>query len=267
MLSTRTRIKSATVRGICVKLLREGYVQKEIRGLYSVPGGIRDLSDEEPRFENIFLIYVVNGQVLTHSEEKKDYFGLQIQITCGVSNNQVSCRLLSTESKGFVLRELNLAVELFKAHLEKMLGLIVSNAEIMVKNFECNLDLIRCRLEGVNAVTIQNFNVEILKFYNKSNPERLRVEIISSREISIESLLDRLFQLRQVQMQNSVLKIEINSIQENLKSIGDLFSDIRVLLSDVVRTNKAVEKSNKQLESILGSFKTVYDNTGVSRNK
>ncbi len=251
-ISLKTEINYSTIRGICSKLLRENIVEQDTRGYYFVRQPTHEVRDKEDfRFENMMLSYYVKEKQVESSEEEFLVGSLRLKITFGYKHNKITCRITDLSGKGLTYREVLFSSFVLCNQINKKLNIEVKDSDIEIRNIEVNNDLISQRLEGIQCLTITYYQEVMEKFYNKTNPMRLRIEKRPLKSFSATDLYNS--------MSYGAMYTEIYKKYESLeKSMGEIKSEqtgVKNLCKAILNILPKLRMDCKKLSDVLCDFR------------
>jgi len=178
-----TKTNYNTVRRVLTSLVRDGLVVREFRGHYRLKP-IHGLGSA-PRVQNLFV--VAEGVGVRRSEVFVWEFGgveggFRVRVLFGVKRGRVSWSVRAP--LGLDLYGLRLVRRVVELECEKR-G--YRDLKWMVRNYELLWDERGIRFEGVKAVTLEDLDGTMEKYYNKHYG--VRREVRSSRPTRIEDLV------------------------------------------------------------------------------
>ena len=199
LIALRTGLNRASIRVMCRRLLKEGLIRQPYSGHYCGIGcnsaihGVGALrlgvySDESqvytvgPLLQNMVVVCDVG-----ECEKFDDYcftvVDAEIRLVFGSKRNQIS--LYVSCSNGVGIHAFSLIVTRVEDYLLS-LG-FTQPFNWLVVNYELLVDGVRYRLEGIEALTVQVFEGELHKLYNKSYG--VRGEYRSSAPVDLRSFM------------------------------------------------------------------------------
>lgn len=203
-------LNESTVRSYMRRLFSRGLlVQNYNFGFYTVAKTIHGITNYN--IHNIYLSYTFNEETIKESGQKKIRFqNIKIRIYYGMKSRKATCSVSSKNPLS--LRELELVKYVFENEVKRELKK-ESLPELYVKSAEINRDYNNIRMEGLNAVTWNNFAGLLEKYYNKK--EGVRKEFKASVPVKASVLL-------------SVLRNNID-IYPLIERVGEIEKDVKII--------------------------------------
>ena len=152
------------------------------------------------------------------------------------------------------LRELEMAIELFKQKVWNEIKLLLKDNKILITSFELSHEIYGCRIDGITCVTFRDFinNLEE-KFYNKNG--KIRREVRVSQPLSLKTVLA----LMRGGIEGSITFSQIVQIAEEVTKLRKCIQ----LMVNEIRTNRElllqridieITKNTKRMGRLLFSL-------------
>ena len=234
-----TKINYNTVRRILSQLRRLGIIKRQHRGYYDpLPrdGVGKDVLGFLPRVQNLAVIWegvgIRKSEKVVYEFDGEEETCFRIIIIFGLKRGNVfwTCKA----PVGLDLYGLRLAVKWVESECEKR-GLL--NPHWRVRNFEFLWDQGGIRLEGVEAVTIEDLDSTLEKYYNKG--EGIRREVRSSRSIPMRDLTS----LIQGGMTTYQVVQGVGDVDARIRELTEAMKGTNILLKDLIEISKANQQA------------------------
>lgn len=231
MLSKASKINYSTVKVYLRDMLKKGLVKQNFKnGPYTVIKPIH--GNIYYKYHNIYFSFQFKDIEITPHKEKVQIENIKLIIYFGSKTKKVTCNVSSKEPLN--LRELVLVKNLFEQKVKEKLG-IQELPVLMIKSIEFNNDLQGIRMDGINAVTWNDFKGVLEKVYNKE--DKLRHEFKVSLPVEAESIIHL---LRQGLDSYELLK-NYNSLDERLGRLEEvnkrIFRELTII-SKLIKFNQ-----------------------------
>lgn len=167
-------LNESTARVYIRRLFARGMlVQNYKLGFYSVTKSIHGITNYN--IHNIYLSYTFDEETIVKSNSRKLRFqNIKIRIYYGMKSRKATCSVSSKNPLS--LRELELVRYVFENEVKRELKKD-ELPELYVKSAEINHDYENVRMEGLNAVTWNNFTGLLEKYYNKKDGVRKEFKV------------------------------------------------------------------------------------------
>jgi len=189
MVASRLKLKYNTVRNYCVKLWQDGYLDRIQKGLYRWGGRLTQtqvkgiLAEHVPLFHGIqYVITGGEGVRMTLPQNPFKILGMddtRRSVEWQVEEDKILCTVGCTD---------NCLTPLEIISFDSWLIGLLDGRDVEVRNIGINRDLPSIKLEGIQCVTIQEFDNVLYRAYNKGNS--LRIEHHYSGSVNLTDVLE-----------------------------------------------------------------------------
>jgi predicted transcriptional regulator len=187
MVASKLNLNYNTVKNYVIQLSREGYLLRLQRGLYQWGGRLTQKQIEKIMAEHIPLFHAIQyvikgGEGVRMTFPKNPFLSLGMDykepVDWQVEEGTILCTIGSTDNPLTPMEAIS-----FNSWL---IGYF-DGCEIEVRNIGINRDLPGIKLEGIQCVTIREFDNVLYRSYNKGNS--LRIEHHYSGSVNLTDVL------------------------------------------------------------------------------